>query len=258
MSETLDMVQAVARRAGAVLRDGFGRVTHVEHKGATDLVTEYDRRSEELIVAALRDRFPEHAILAEEGGESGSGATAGGYRWVVDPLDGTTNFAHGFGVFSVSIALTLDNRPILGVVYDPLRDEMYAAETGRGATLNGRPIHVSSQSNLRESLIATGFAYDLEAAPRDNFREFMAFARQAQGVRRAGSAALDAALVGAGRFDGYWEFGIKPWDIAAGALIAQEAGGRATAADGNPDFVGAGSILISNGYLHEQMLAILR
>jgi myo-inositol-1(or 4)-monophosphatase len=258
MSDTLEMIQAVARQAGAVLMDGFGRVTHVEHKGATDLVTEYDRRSEDLIVAALRARFPEHAILAEESGATGDGSLSGGYRWVVDPLDGTTNFAHGFGFFAVSIALTLDNRPVIGVVYDPLRDELWSAEAGRGATLNGARIHVSSQANLREALLATGFTYDLANAPRDNFKEFAEFALKAQGIRRAGASALDSAWVGAGRVDGYWEFGIKAWDIAAGALITQEAGGRATTADGNPDFVGADSILVSNGQIHDQMLAILR
>ena len=191
MNDTLEMIQAVARQAGAVLMDGFGRVTHVEHKGATDLVTEYDRRSEDLIVAALRARFPEHAILAEESGATGDGSLSGGYRWVVDPLDGTTNFAHGFGFFAVSIALTLDNRPVIGVVYDPLRDELWSAEAGRGATLNGGRIHVSSQANLREALLATGFTYDLANAPRNNFKEFAEFALKAQGIRRAGAAALD-------------------------------------------------------------------
>ena len=166
------MMQDLARQAGAVLRDGFGRVTHVEHKGATDLVTDYDRRSEALIVAALRARFPDHAVLAEEGGASGGDGSSGGYRWLVDPLDGTTNFAHGLPTFAVSIALTLDNRPIIGVVYDPMREEMFAAEAGKGATLNGAAIRVSAETRLQEALLATGFTYDLRNARRDNFREF--------------------------------------------------------------------------------------
>jgi len=258
MSDTLALVQEIARRAGAVLRDGFGRVTHVEHKGATDLVTDYDRRSEDLILAALRARFPDHAVLAEESGASGGDGTPGGYRWLVDPLDGTTNFAHGLPTFAVSIALTLDNRPIVGVVYDPMRDEMFAAEAGRGATLNGDPIRVSAETSLQEALLATGFTYDLRNARRDNFKEFEEIHFQVQGIRRAGAAALDGAWVGAGRLDGYWEFGMKPWDIAAGALIVEEAGGRASTAEGGADFVSSDSILVSNGHLHERMLAILR
>ena len=257
MSDTLTLIQDLARQAGGVLMDGFGRVEHVHHKGATDLVTEYDRLSEELILAVLKARFPDYAVLAEESGPSGGGAASGGYRWVVDPLDGTTNFAHGFPFFAVSIALTRDDRPVLGVVYDPIRDEMFAAEDGKGATLNGAPIHVSAESSLREALLATGFQYDLEHARRANFTEFADFALRAQGIRRAGSAALDSAYVGAGRFDGYWEFGINPWDIAAGALVAREAGGRVTSADGHETFIGTGTILVSNGHLHAAMLAVL-
>ncbi len=258
MSETLTLVQEIARQAGAMLRDGFGRVTHIEHKGTTDLVTDYDRRSEALILTALRARFPDHAVLAEESGASGGDGSSGGYRWLVDPLDGTTNFAHGLPTFAVSIALTLDSRPILGVVYDPMRDELFAAEAGKGATLNGAPIRVSEETTLQEALLATGFTYDLRNAPRNNFREFEQIHMQVQGIRRAGSAALDAAWVGAGRLDAYWEFGLKPWDFAAGALIAQEAGGRASTADGSEDFVSGASILVSNGHLHERMLALLR
>ena len=258
MSDRLTLVQDLARQAGAVLMDGFGRVTDVRHKGATDLVTEYDRLSEELILAVLKARFPDHAVLAEESGASGGGAASDGYRWVVDPLDGTTNYAHGLPFFAVSIALTLDDRPVLGVVYDPSRDEMFAAEDGKGAALNGSPIHVSAESSLREALLSTGFTYDLEHARRPNFKELTGFALRAQGIRRTGSAALDCAWVGTGRLDGYWEFGIKPWDVAAGALIAREAGGVATDADGAQDFLATGSILISNGHLHDQMLALLR
>jgi myo-inositol-1(or 4)-monophosphatase len=257
MDDTVEFVEELARRAGAILMGGFGHVTQIEHKGATDLVTEYDRRSEAMIVAALKARFPDHAILAEEGGPSGASGSSG-YCWVVDPLDGTTNFAHGLPTFAVSIVLTLNNRPVIGVVHDPSRGELFAAEAGRGATLNGASIRVSAETSLRKALLATGFPYDSRNAGRDNFKQFVDFQMLSQGVRRAGSAALDAAWVGAGRLDGYWEFGIHPWDIGAGALIVQEAGGRASTATGDTDFMGSPSIVVSNGQLHDQMLAVLR
>jgi myo-inositol-1(or 4)-monophosphatase len=258
MDDTLEFVEDLARRAGAVLMSGFGHVTHVEHKGATDLVTEFDRRSEALIVAALKARFPDHAILAEESGDVGKGGPAGGYRWVVDPLDGTTNFAHGVPTFAVSIALTRDDRSIVGVVYDPTRDELFAAEAGKGAKLNGSPIRVSAETDLQKALLATGFPYDLRTAEHNNFRQFVDFHLRVQGIRRAGAAALDTAWVGAGRLDGYWEFGTNAWDIAAGSLIAQEAGGRATTGEGGPGFIDGESIVVSNGHIHDQMLAVLR
>jgi myo-inositol-1(or 4)-monophosphatase len=176
----------------------------------------------------------------------------------VDPLDGTTNYAHAFPVFAVSLALTHRGRLVMGVVFDPLRDEVYAAEAGQGAALNGEPIKVSSEARLDRALLATGFPYDVRTHPHNNLAEFVRFQLRAQGVRRAGSAALDCAWVAAGRLDGYWEFRVQPWDVGAGGLIVREAGGRVTTAGGDEAFLGRDSIVASNGHLHEQMLRVLR
>ncbi len=255
MSELLPTIERIARAAGEILRAGYGNVAHIEHKGAIDLVTEFDRRSEELILRELRAAFPGHAVHAEESGQSATGSE---YEWLIDPLDGTTNFAHGFPVFSVSLALTRRGQLAAGVVYDPLRDELFAAEVGRGATLNGQRLQVSDESDLSHALLATGFPYDVRTNPHNNFAQFMHFHLRAQAVRRAGSAALDCAWVAAGRLDGYWELRVKPWDVGAGALIVREAGGRVTTAAGEDDFLGRDSIVASNGHLHEQMLNVLR
>jgi myo-inositol-1(or 4)-monophosphatase len=274
MSAWITIAERIAREAGAILREGYSSAKTIEHKGAIDLVTEFDRRSEALIVSALRQAFPEHAIRAEEGsGHSSSGE----HEWLVDPLDGTTNFAHGFPVFAVSLALQkktpgfLRSTPeaqrsgvekpgvlLVGVVYDPLRDELFAAEAGRGATLNGSPLKVSTQTELSKSLLATGFPYDVRTNPRNNLAQFRQFQLRAQAVRRPGSAALDCCYVAAGRLDGYWEFGMNPWDVGAGALVVREAGGRVTTAQGDEDFLGRDSIVASNGHLHEQMLRVLK
>ena len=176
----------------------------------------------------------------------------------MDPIDGTTNFAHGFPVFAVSMGLMRGSVPVAGVVYDPLHDELFAAELGRGATLNGRPLRVSSQANLGRSLLATGFAYDIRTNPQNNLAQFEHFMLRTQGVRRLGSAALDCAWTAAGRLDGYWEFQIKPWDICAGGLLVREAGGRTTSTDGDEDFVFTGTIVTSNALLHDQILRVLR
>src|SRR5574337_617081 len=216
MSEWITMAERLAREAGAILREGYGSAKTIEHKGAIDLVTEFDRRSEALIVGELRRAFPDHAICAEEG--SGN-TSAGEYEWLVDPLDGTTNFAHGFPAFAVSLALTRRGQLVLGVVYDPLRDELFTAEAGHGATLNSSVIKVSLQTDLSLSLLATGFPYDVRTNPHNNFAQFRQFQLRAQAVRRAGSAALDCAWVAAGRMDGYWEFRMNPWDVGAGALL---------------------------------------
>src|SRR3990172_9130807 len=201
MSDWMTIAEHVAREAGAMLREGYGSAKTIEHKGVIDLVTEFDRRSEALIVSALRQAFPDHAIRAEEG--SGN-SPAGEYEWLVDPLDGTTNFAHGFPVFAVSLALTRRGKLLVGVVYDPLRDELYAAEAGRGATINGKPIQVSAETDLSHSLLATGFPYDIRTNPHNNLAQFAQFQLRSRAVRRAGSAALDCAWVAAERLDGYW------------------------------------------------------
>jgi len=257
MPDFLKHAEGIAREAGAILREGCGSAKTINHKGAIDLVTEFDHRSEALIVSALRQTFPEHAIRAEEG----SGHTreaASEFEWLVDPLDGTTNFAHGFPVFAVSLALTRRGQLIAGVVYDPLRDELFAAEAGHGAALNGQPIKVSIQSALDKSLLATGFPYDVRTNPHNNLAQFRHFQLRAQAVRRAGSAALDCAWVASARLEGYWEFRMNPWDIGAGALMVREAGGRVSTAEGDEDFLGRDSIVVSNGYIHEQMLRVLK
>jgi len=255
MSDVLPIAEAIARRAGAIVMEGFGHVRQVRQKGAIDLVTEFDQRSEEVIVSALQKEFPEHAILGEE---TGLHPRTSEYQWVVDPIDGTTNFAHGIPVFAISLGLLRGNLPVAGVVYDPLHEEMYCAALGRGATLNGRPIQVSSQAHLGQALLATGFAYDIRTNPRNNLAQYAQFQLRTQGVRRLGSAAIDCAWTALGRLDGYWEFGIKPWDIAAGGLLVREAGGRATSTAGDEEFLSTGTIVVSNGLLHEQMLRVLR
>jgi myo-inositol-1(or 4)-monophosphatase len=254
VSDILQIVEMIARQAGIILMAGYGNVRHIQQKGAIDLVTEFDRRSEDVIVSALQQRFPDHAILAEE---SGHHKTVSEFQWVIDPLDGTTNFAHGIPIFSVSIALLRNNSPLVGVAYDPFRNEMFSAEVGQGATLNDNPIHVSSQTDLGQAVISTGFPYDLRTNPRNNLTQFVQFQLRTQAVRHLGSAALDCAWTAMGRLDGYWELGVKPWDVGAGALIVREAGGRVTTMDLDDNFLSSDSILVSNSFLHEQMLRVL-
>ena len=254
MSDILPMVESIARQAGAILMGGYGHVRHIQQKGVIDLVTEFDKRSEGLILSFLQQEFPDHSILAEE---SGRNETISEYLWMIDPLDGTTNFAHGIPIFSVSIGLLKNNVPLVGVVYDPFRDEMFSAELGHGATLNNEPIQVSSRADLGQAVISTGFPYDVRTNPRNNLAQFAQFQLRTQAVRHLGSAALDCTWTAMGRLDGYWEFGVQPWDIGAGALIVLEAGGRVTFVDGDEGFLSTTSILVSNGLLHEQMLNVL-
>jgi myo-inositol-1(or 4)-monophosphatase len=255
VSDILQITEVIARKAGSILVNGYGNVRHIQQKGVIDLVTEFDKRSEEVILSAIQREFPDHAVLAEESGHNNAISE---YQWVIDPLDGTTNFAHGIPLFSVSIALLKNSSPVVGVVYDPLRDEMFSAELGHGATLNKHAIHVSTRTDLEQAVISTGFPYDLRTNPRNNLAQFVEFQLRTQAVRHLGSAALDCSWTAMGRLDGYWEFGIKPWDIGAGALIVQEAGGKVTFADGDENFLSNDSILVSNGLLHEQMLQVLR
>jgi myo-inositol-1(or 4)-monophosphatase len=254
VSDILQMVEGIARHAGAVLMGGYGNVRHIEQKGVIDLVTEFDKRSEEVILSFIQEEFPDHAILAEE---SGHNKTISDYQWVIDPLDGTTNFAHGIPIFSVSIGLLRNNIPVVGVVYDPFRNEMFSAEAGRGATLNSQPIRVSARADLGQAVISTGFPYDVRTNPRNNLAQFVQFQLRTQAVRHLGSAALDCTWTAMGRLDGYWEFGVKLWDIGAGALIVREAGGRVTFGGGDENFFSTDSILVSNGLIHEQMLRVL-
>jgi len=249
-TEFVPAMAAVAREAGALLMDFFRRRVKIEYKGEADLVTEADRTSEALIRKRLHEQWPTHDVLGEEDGLVDTGSE---YRWYVDPLDGTTNFAHGFPVFCVSLALEHKGQRIAAVVYDPTRDELFSAEKGSGAYLNGEPIHVSTTKNLAESLLATGFpSHKRHANPNIYF--YHQITLRTHGVRRAGSAALDLCCVGCGRFDGFWEFNLNPWDTAAGVLIIEEAGGRVTRFDGSPFRLDSRQTVASNGLLHQALL----
>lgn len=249
--------ETIAREAGAILRDRYGQEHQVRYKGPVDLVTEADAASEALIAQRLRAAFPDHQLLAEEGARETSDHSSSPYRWVVDPLDGTTNFAHSLPPFAVSIGLELERAPLVGVVYDPLRDELFAAARGQGATLNGRPIRASTTDQLLQSVLATGFSYDL-GHREGQAAAWRAFLVRVQSMRQTGSAALNLCYVAAGRLDGYWERGIAPWDVAAGALIAMEAGGRVTDFDGGTFASDDREVAASNGPLHEDLLQVLR
>jgi myo-inositol-1(or 4)-monophosphatase len=249
----LDFAVDVAQRAGKLLHEGLAGPREIRFKGAIDLVTEMDVAAEKLIVDALRERFPDHAILAEEGGAT---EAASGYKWVVDPLDGTTNYAHGLPIFCVSIGLEKDGEPILGVICAPAIGELYAAEKGKGATLNGQPIHVSTTDDLQRALLVTGFPYDVQVK-QSNLHHFSKFIHRSQAVRRLGSAALDLAWVAAGRFDGFWEPRLAPWDLCAGSVIVAEAGGRVTGYGGGPFSIYGKEVLASNGRVHDAMIAVL-
>src|SRR5918998_1195566 len=254
----LNFAIQTAREAGRVLADKFGRALQVSSKGDIDLVTEADIAAERLIVERIRSYHPRHSILSEEAGETVALAGADSrWKWVVDPLDGTTNYAHSYPVFCVSIALEHEGRVVLGVVYDPTRDELFAAERGEGATLNGRRVRVSDTDELNRALICTGFPYDVRERT-DFARHFRDFIMKAQSVRRDGAAALDLAYVAAGRFDGFYEEGLRPWDVAAGVLLVEEAGGRVTHYDGSPFDHYRPPIAATNGLLHEAVLGVLQ
>ena len=244
-----------ARAAGDLLRERVDSIREVRQKsGIVDIVTDVDVQSEQQVCATIAEAFPTHTILGEEGGARGGSDPR--YRWIVDPLDGTTNYAHGFPFFCVSIGFEVDQRLALGVVYAPSLDELFVAEAGHGATLNDRPIRVSAIDELGRSLLATGFPYDRRDFPRA-LHSFEVLSLHCQAVRRAGSAALDLCYVACGRLDGYWEHHVKPWDMAAGALLVQEAGGRVTATDGSPFSVDGGQVLSSNGLIHGQLCTLL-
>ena len=253
-NEFLEEARGAALEAGRMLRSGLDAGRQVSYKGVVDLVTNFDQQAQELIFGRLAAAFPSHGFLAEEGLSRGE---QGEFRWVFDPLDGTTNFAHRFPVFTVSIALEYQGRVILGVVYDPTRDEMFEAMEGEGAFLNGRRVRVSAVDDLNRSLLATGFPYDLRESPVNNIAHFNRFLKRAQAVRRCGSAAMDLCYVACGRFDGFWELKLKPWDHAAGSLIVREAGGRVSDFQGNEFKIASQESLASNGLIHEAMMSVL-
>jgi myo-inositol-1(or 4)-monophosphatase len=254
--ETLrDLAARVARKAGQVLQKRLGRTKRIDYKGAVNLVTEMDFLSEKIIVSEIRKQHPDHGFLAEEKARK---QTLSPYRWIIDPLDGTTNYAHGYPLYGVSIALERQGEIVLGVVYDPSRDELFVAQEGKGARLNGRRIRVSSVRELSRSLLATGFPYDLRDNPVNNFDHFQNFAYRVHAVRRSGSAALDLCYVAAGRFDGFWEMKLGPWDLAAGSLMVREAGGKVSDFQGRPLGLDGSCVLASNGQIHGEMIKVLK
>lgn len=240
--------------AGKILNRHFGNLTHINKKGAIDLVTAADLESEEKIIETIRQHFPRHAILAEESGTLDGDDKA---RWIIDPLDGTTNFAHSLGIYSVSIAFALNNEIVTGLVFNPQTGELFTAIHGQGAQLNGCPIHVSSVTHVSDSLLTTGFPYNVHAVGDTLISRFARCLSNAQGIRRLGSAALDLCFVACGRFDGFWEDNLKPWDTAAGMLIAREAGGTVTDYNDRPYHIDRNQILATNNHIHQEMVALL-
>lgn len=256
MTDYLELAAELARAAGAVQLEHIKHVHTIEFKDKKNLVTEVDKQCERLIVDGIRAKFPDHDVLGEEGERERKESD---YLWIIDPLDGTTNYTHQFPFFDVSIGLSHKDELICGVIYDPSRDELFAAAKDKGATLNGEPIHVSTTARLQDSLMATGFAYIDHSKERlDNMREFEAFVKSAQAVRRPGAAAIDLAYIACGRLDGFWEPNLKPWDMAAGALIIREAGGRLSTYDGGDFDLYGDEILASNGLIHEEMMTVLK
>jgi myo-inositol-1(or 4)-monophosphatase len=252
MPDYLTTAVDIAREAGALVTEFFRRPLEISYKSPSNLVTEADRRSEALIVERLQKLFPEHAVVAEEGGGQ---RPESDYCWYVDPLDGTTNFAHGFPVFCISLGLAYREEVIAGVVYDPTRDELYTAEKGAGAFLNGQRLAVSKNASLSESLLATGFP-PFDSNHDLNAQLFFRFTLLSHGIRRPGSAALDLCYVAAGRFDGFWELKLNPWDKAAGSLLVREAGGRVSDLAGGPFKLSTGEVFASNNLIHDQMIPV--
>jgi len=243
-----------AKKAGRILKEGMTQGLTVSYKGDLNLVTQIDTLSEQLIVSEIRKYFRTHQILAEEGHNYESLSP---YRWIIDPLDGTTNYAHRFPYFCVSIGVEFEGSILLGVVYDPIHRELFYAEKGKGATLNDQTIRVSPTQHLCEALLVTGFAYSVRTDAKNNLNHFSNFVMKAQGVRRMGSAALDLCYVASGRFDGFWELNLRPWDTAAGVLILTEAGGAVTDFSGNSFLMDKPEILATNGKIHSAMVALL-
>ncbi len=253
----LNFAIETARDAGQVLLEKFGRKINITMKGDINLVTEADLASEALIIERIKSYYPKHSILAEEAGNAVVMGGENTWKWIIDPLDGTTNYAHGYPCFCVTLALEHDGEVVLGVTFDPTRNELFAAERGRGASLNNKPIRVSETEEIGNALICTGFPYDFK--DREDFaRHLTQFLLRSRGVRRDGSAAIDLAYVACGRFDGFWEEGLNAWDVAAGVLLIEEAGGQVSYYDGSKFSVYAPPICASNGLLHAQMLDVLR
>ena len=257
MKRYLETALLIAHRSGRLLMQHYGKAHQIEHKGRhlINLVTDVDKKSEALIVGTLKKRFPTHQILAEEGLGAKSRSA---YKWIIDPLDGTTNYTHGFPFFCISIGLEVDGKMALGVVYAPMLRELFVGIRGKGATLNGKRIHVSKEQDLSRSLLATGFPYDIRVTKRNNLDYFTKFAKTAQAIRRAGSAALDLSYLACGRFDGFWELRLAPWDMAAATLIVEESGGKVTNLEGKKLNLYGDDVVASNGKIHQEMVKILK
>ena len=249
----LDVATESVLAAGAVLKEKWGKLSDsdIQEKGPGDLVTEADKLAEAEVLKVLKRHLPEHQILAEESGSLGNAKSK--YLWAIDPLDGTTNYAHGLPLAATSVGLMIDGVPTVGAVYNPFSDELFQAATGLGATRNRRPIRVSKTQKLNKSLLITGFAYDRRETNDNNYAEFCHLTHLSQGVRRLGCASMDLAGVACGRLDGYWERGIQPWDMAAGIVVLREAGGKVTAYDGSPLDIPAGRVLATNGLIHDEL-----
>ena len=255
MRELKNFAMNMAREAGNLLKEKFNSKHEIHYKGEINLVTEADKMSEDLIIAALSSNFPDHGILSEESPAQNSQSML---RWIIDPLDGTTNYAHGYPVFCVSIALENKGVIVLGVIYDPLREDMFVAEGGKGAYLNGKKLKVSPTATLSRSLLATGFPYDIRLSKDNNLNYFNLMAVEAQAIRRAGAAALDLAYLACGRFDGFWELKLMPWDMAAGCLMVEESGGVISDMFGGKWDISSPNVLVSNGLIHEQMINVFK
>lgn len=245
-----------ARHAGGVLQKCARTGFRVEHKNVINLVTDADRSAEQCIIDVVQKAFPSHRILAEERGLTRQSPSP--YQWVIDPLDGTTNFAHGYPAYCVSIGVEHEGRSLVGVVFDPTRDDLFTAQRGKGAFLNNAPITVSTTDHLDRALLVTGFAYDIRDTPNNNLDHFVRFALKAQGLRRTGTAALDLCYVASGRFDGFWEVTLNPWDMAAGIVILEEAGGKVTNFAGGTHSIYGKELVASNGHIHQAMLEVLQ
>jgi len=255
MQPDLEFIIELSKQAGEILKEGYGKEHTVEYKGPIDLVTEIDKRSENFLVGRILEKFPDHMIVAEEGGLTDGQKDN---LWYIDPVDGTSNYSKGLPMFCVSIAYASEGKMKLAAAYDPLRDECFTAEKGKGAHLNGSPIHVSNVSNIETSMLVTGFPYDMDQK-ENNIEYFIHFVRKAHTVRRLGSAVLDQTYVAMGRLDGYWESGLSSWDIAAGTLIIEEAGGLVTTLTGAPDYMKPPyDIIAANPQLHKIMLDELK
>jgi myo-inositol-1(or 4)-monophosphatase len=253
--EYLKFAEEASRIAGDILRQNIDSSREVIYKGAVNLVTDFDKRSQDIIFTHLSTRFPDHDFLSEEDLCEQRGSD---FRWIIDPIDGTTNYAHNFPIFCVSIALEWKSKVVCGVIYDPMRDELFSAISGKGSRMNGYRIHISSNGDLDKSLLATGFPYDVRESEVNNIDHFANFATRVQAIRRCGSAALDLCYVASGRFDGFWELKLNPWDVAAGVLIVEESGGSVTDFKGSQTTIYGKDLLASNGLIHEQMIEILK